>query len=743
MFRQGLSRLVRLQAAENCTCVHQLPTAVSRRLLSTCKRVGFVGPGNARRTATATARVPNTALRIPHGASNYATAPSPSPNRGPTAAYDAQVASNVIVNDQHQRSIVQLLQTMYDQLDRYDPPPIGPLPPPRKPSLMQRISTSRFFRTMDEELHQKNTATIPLPEPPKDLPKGLYLYGSVGCGKSFLMDLFYANLPPKYDNWKRRVHFHAFMMDVHRRGHKIKSQSGEAQDWIVLAARDLANEARVLCFDEFQVTDIADAMILRRLMEALRAHGVVTITTSNRAPDDLYKNGIQRDQFLPCIELIKQTFTVQCLDSNVDYRKRPRALKKVYLSPIDQSNKREFAELFDALTEDEPVIEHRPLSVWGRKINVPESTSRVAKFRFIDLCGKPLSAPDFLEITKTFETIFVEDVPQLGLDTKDQARRFILFIDAAYEAKTKLFILSDPPVQQVFSDEKKGSGDITDHQRAIMDELGLSAEVVGSSSIFTGDEEVFAFARALSRLNEMSGVQWNNGIGLSTPRGSGTNGYIQTNRSHLRSRDPRPSATSSLSSGPGSAFSRAPDKDILEHERRRRVEVKCLELQVSLEDDGVDQEEIEVQVDALRQKLLKESAAAAAAALTTTTGERGQIKMHDRHALAQAKEIENEKMRRALKISKDHQEGLAFDPQAQAALKVKRQEERQQRQEEQARIKAQLEADREKFQREREAQRKQHEREMEDDRRRHRDELDRRRRDHPRHRDDSPPTIQR
>lgn len=147
-----------------------------------------------------------------------------------------------------------MLQGMYNELQAYDPPPIGPLPPPTKPSLLTRISRSRFFATMEDELHQANTAMIPLPTPPAAMPKGLYLYGSVGCGKSFLMDLFYANLPSKFDSAKRRVHFHAFMMDVHKRGHKIKAQSSQAQDWIVLAARDLAKEVKVLCFDEFQVT---------------------------------------------------------------------------------------------------------------------------------------------------------------------------------------------------------------------------------------------------------------------------------------------------------------------------------------------------------------------------------------------------------------------------------------------------------------------------------------------------------
>lgn len=176
--------------------------------------------------------------------------------------------------------------------------------------------------------------------------------------------------------------------------------------------------------------------------------------TRSRAPDDLYKNGIQREQFLPCIELIKNTFTVKCLDSDIgtcsespgcvelanvvnfaDYRKRPRELSKVYFDPIDDLNKREFEKLFAALAGDEKIVVNRALEVWGRTLKVPRSTSQIARFQFGDLCGKPLSAADYLEITKTFATIFVADVPQLGLNTKDQARRFILFIDAAYEAK--------------------------------------------------------------------------------------------------------------------------------------------------------------------------------------------------------------------------------------------------------------------------------------------------------------------
>ncbi|ORY92671.1 AFG1-like ATPase-domain-containing protein [Leucosporidium creatinivorum] len=498
--RRAAGRLGARQIALPCTCA---PSIVSRTSPALSRRV------HSSSSSSLLVRPPRIHLSTRQLATAASAASTSSPKHGPTAAYERQVEEGIIVNDDHQRSIISLLQDMYDKLDAYTPPPIGPLPPPRKPSLLTRISRSRFFATMEDELHQANRAEIPLPAAPRDLPKGLYLYGSVGCGKSFLMDLFYANLPAKYEQSKRRVHFHAFMMDVHRRGHKIKMEKGEAQDWIVLVARDLAKESRVLCFDEFQVTDIADAMILRRLMEALHAYGVVSITTSNRSPDELYKNGIQREQFIPCIELIKDSFTVKCLDSEIDYRKRPRALSKVYFDPINDHTRGEISKLFDSLAGSEEIVEHRPLSVWGRKINVPLSTPTIAQFKFIELCGKPLSAADYLEITKTFDTIFLVDVPQLGLDTKDQARRFILFIDAAYEAKTKLFVLSDPPITAVFSDEKpKNNGEITAHQRAVMDDLGLSADIVGASSIFTGDEEVFAFARALSRLNEMSGVQW-------------------------------------------------------------------------------------------------------------------------------------------------------------------------------------------------------------------------------------------
>ncbi|KAF7981683.1 hypothetical protein HWV62_32238 [Athelia sp. TMB] len=416
--------------------------------------------------------------------------PSPS---SPIDHYNKLVEESTLRKDAHQTRIIQKLQDLHDRLKTYDPPSIS------SPSSESIIS--RFF------------SRPPATAPADDVPQGLYLFGDVGTGKTMLMDLFYHTLPPNITR-KRRVHFHAFMIDVHKRLHAMKAKLGyEGGDAVAPVARDLANEAIVLCFDEFQVTDIADAMILRRLLEELLNHGVVCVITSNRHPDDLYKNGIQRSSFVPAIELLKTRFDVTDLDSGTDYRRLPRALSRVYYHPLTPENESEIDKIFRSIaasSSDDPIVENRKLTTWGRTILVPQSTSKVAKFAFHDLCGRPYSAADYLEITKQFGTIVLVDVPKMGLDQKDLARRFITFIDACYESKTKLFATSEVPIFQVFSDtEESGGGKpISDHMRSVMDDLGLSNEIVGSSSIFSGEEEVFAFARACSRLVEMGSKQW-------------------------------------------------------------------------------------------------------------------------------------------------------------------------------------------------------------------------------------------
>ncbi|KAF8138345.1 AFG1-like ATPase [Boletus edulis] len=443
---------------------------------------------------------------LPHAAS--ATLPTAN---SPLQQYDSLVSSGTLRPDPHQRRIIQHLNSFHTQLLTYSPAPVPPSAQLSRPTL--------FSRLFSREPPEPGSA-------PPNAPKGLYLYGDVGTGKTMLMDLFFDTLPSSFTR-KRRVHFHAFMIDVHKRVHAAKLAmgligggggasvgGGDGGDPIAPVARDLANEAYILCFDEFQVTDIADAMILRRLLEGLLRHGVVSVITSNRHPDKLYKNGIQRSSFIPAIDLLKTHFKVIDLDSGTDYRRIPRALSHVYYHPLTPENEAEINECFDSLTSPsssdgnpDPVIANRPLFTFGRTIHIPLSTSRVARFTFSELCDRPLSAADYLAITNTFSTVFVTDVKKMSVSRKDGARRFITFIDACYESKTKLFISSEVPIYQVFSDDT-ANGEISDHMRSTMDDLGLPPEVVGASSMFTGEEEIFAFARACSRLVQMGSREW-------------------------------------------------------------------------------------------------------------------------------------------------------------------------------------------------------------------------------------------
>jgi protein AFG1 len=339
------------------------------------------------------------------------------------------------------------------------------------------------------------------------LPRGLYLYGDVGSGKTMLMDLFFDTLPSNLTS-KTRIHFHNFMQDVHRRLHRLETQPGPRIDGIELVAAELAQHAAVLCFDEFQCTDVADAMILRRLLTTLMARGVVLVTTSNRRPDDLYKNGIQRESFVPCIELLKARLHVINLDSPLDYRKIARPPSGVYHWPLDAGAashaQRWFRFLGDPAQSEPRAATH---IVWGRSIQVPRVSGSCAWFTFDELLGRATSAADYLELTRHYRAFIVTDVPSMSLEQRDLARRFITFIDAVYESGAKLVLTSAVPLAQLFLAGTEPAG-LEDAMRNLMDDLGLSMDALRRSSIFNGEEEMFAFARALSRLSEMGSQRW-------------------------------------------------------------------------------------------------------------------------------------------------------------------------------------------------------------------------------------------
>ncbi len=345
--------------------------------------------------------------------------------KGPVANLAARRVAGQVRADPVQEKIVQRLQAVHEQLAAMtgEPP---------KPGLLARLGL------------------VSAPKQPVG-PHGLYIWGPVGRGKSMLMDLFFDDAPVAR---KRRVHFHEFMLEVHDRLHRRREElaargAPPEADTIVPIGKEIAHQTRLLCFDEFQVTNIADAMILGRLFETLFEEGVTVVATSNRAPDDLYKDGLQRDRFLPFIDLLKQRLEILELGGGRDYRMDRLRELDVYLTPLGASANAKLDEAFRALAggaDGEP----RVLRTQGRDVDVPRAAPGVAMAHYLDWCAKPMGAADFLCIGDHFHTVIVAEIPKMGPDSQDKASRFVTMIDTFYEKKVKFMCSAAAPPDKLY-----------------------------------------------------------------------------------------------------------------------------------------------------------------------------------------------------------------------------------------------------------------------------------------------------
>ncbi|THH35449.1 cell division protein ZapE [Aliishimia ponticola] len=299
-----------------------------------------------------------------------------------------------------------------------------------------------------------------------EAPKGLYLWGGVGRGKSMLMDLFVETV----DVPARRVHFHAFMQEIHAAMHEARKTG--VDDALAPVAASVAQSVRLLAFDEMQITDITDAMIVGRLFEALFAAGVVIVTTSNRVPDDLYKDGLNRQLFLPFIELIEDKMVVRELVSDTDYRQDRLSGGEVYFTPLGSTARAALDQVWDDLAggPGEPLN----LAVKGRTVTLPAFRNGVARARFFDLCGVPLGPADYLAVAEAVRVLILDDIPCLGRSNFNEAKRFVTLIDTLYEAGTRL----------------------------------VASAAAAPEMLYLEGDGAFEFERTASRLREMQSEDW-------------------------------------------------------------------------------------------------------------------------------------------------------------------------------------------------------------------------------------------
>ena len=329
----------------------------------------------------------------------------------PIQQYQQAIKSGEFIHDTQQEIVAQALQHLYEQIIAQD-----------NQTLLQNIKL--FFKQ-------------------KSAPLGLYIWGSVGAGKTWLMDIFYHCLP---GNKRLRLHFHHFMQQVH---HHLKQLQGQGDPLKIIAKR-FAQQSTVICFDEFFVCDITDAMILGNLLDALFNEGVILITTSNISPNELYHNGLQRDRFLPAIALLKKNTKTISLQSQTDYRLRELTQAGVYFYPLNEQNAEKMRQLFDQLTHGSAHY-NQILQINAREIQTIACTQNIVWFEFNILCHTPRSQLDYLDIAQTYHTVFLSNIPKIAQQDVNMARYLINLIDILYDQRVKLVISTEVPILELYT----------------------------------------------------------------------------------------------------------------------------------------------------------------------------------------------------------------------------------------------------------------------------------------------------
>lgn len=463
-----------------------------------------------------------------------------------TAAYERKLDAGAVQRDEAQVALAAKLDALHASLASLPPVPDCIVTPTENSSKSRsrRLLSPRRSLSSVQAFFRKKFHVWSFGPPPR----GIYIHGTVGVGKSFLMDLFYASVNAPDDSGcsshsrrlkkakitKRRVHFHEFMLEVHHRIFLYK-QKHPRDDAIPIIAQQLAQEAQLLCFDEFQVTDVADAMILKRLFLFLLDLNVVVVATSNRSPDTLYDGGINRSLFLPFIDLLQQRFDIIAMeDSAKDYRRDTRADGRSYFWSKndvhgDNNIQLQLAEIFGG-TGSETAAEVIPV-LFGRTVRVARLNDRCAWFHFSELCYQPLGAADYLSLCDRFPILIVDRVPKLDANHLDEARRFLTLIDVCYESRTRLVLAANVPLDELFVDFEAQFENSVGNEELFVSEKGGNSSSFATTMIRTKEGDQFEWSatglngvslaqlsgandlafsvrRAASRLVEMGGKEW-------------------------------------------------------------------------------------------------------------------------------------------------------------------------------------------------------------------------------------------